>query len=58
MLCSACEFKFKPNEEADAVPLTVQRYDRLQSRYLTTGDFSALQQSLAPLPTPISATVS
>ena len=44
MLCSACEFKFKPNEEADAVPLTVQRYDRLQSRYLTTGDFSALQQ--------------
>ena len=44
LLCSACEFKFKPNEEADAVPLTVQRYDRLQSRYLTTGDFSALQQ--------------
>ena len=44
LLCSACEFKLKPNEEADAVPLTVQRYDRLQSRYLTTGDFSALQQ--------------
>jgi len=44
LLCSACEFKFKPNEETKAVPLTVQRYDRLQSRYLTTGDFSALQQ--------------
>ncbi len=44
LLCSACEFKFKPNEEGSAVPLTVQRYDRLESRYLTTGDFSALQQ--------------
>lgn len=44
LLCSACEFKFKPNEEVDPAPLTVQRYDRLESRYLTTGDFSALQQ--------------
>ena len=44
LLSSACEFKFKPNEEGDAVPLSVQRYDRLESRYLTTGDFSALQQ--------------
>lgn len=44
LLCSACEWKFKPNEEGSAVPLTVQRYDRLESRYLTTGDFSALQQ--------------
>ncbi len=44
LLCSACEFKFKPSEEAVFSPLTVQRYDRLQSRYLTTGDFSALQQ--------------
>ncbi len=44
LVCSACEFKFKPNEDAEAVPLTVQRYDRLESRYLTTGDFSALQQ--------------
>ena len=44
LLCSACEFKFKPNEESVATPLSVQRYDRLESRYLTTGDFSALQQ--------------
>lgn len=44
LLCSACEFKFRPNEEGESVPLTVQRYDRLESRYLTTGDFSALQQ--------------
>lgn len=44
LLCSACEFKFKPNEDGDVAPLKVQRYDRLESRYLTTGDFSALQQ--------------
>jgi len=44
LLCSACEYKFKPNEDLAVAPLTVQRYDRLESRYLTTGDFSALQQ--------------
>lgn len=44
LLCSACEYKFRPNEDTDVVPLSVQRYDRLESRYLTTGDFSALQQ--------------
>ena len=44
LLCSACEYKFKSNEDAFIAPLTVQRYDRLESRYLTTGDFSALQQ--------------
>lgn len=44
LLCSACEYKFKPSEEEVATSYTVQRYDRLESRYLTTGDFSALQQ--------------
>ncbi len=44
LLCSACEYKFKPNEDMSVAPLAVQRYDRLESRYLTTGDFSALQQ--------------
>lgn len=45
VLCSACEFKLKPNEnDADDGPIKVERYDRLESRYLTTGDFSALQQ--------------
>ena len=43
--CVACDFKLKSNEEVEASQLLkVQRYDRLQSRYLTTGDFSALQQ--------------
>lgn len=45
-LLVACEIKIKPNEEGgdNAERIEVQRYDRLQSRYLTTGDFSALQQ--------------
>lgn len=45
MSCVACELKLKPNDEDDKTSLIeVQRYDRLESRYLTTGDFSALQQ--------------
>lgn len=44
-ILTACEFKLKPNEDDDQpTHLQVQRYDRLESRYLTTGDFSALQQ--------------
>lgn len=45
VLLSACELKLKPyGEDGKAAPFAVQRYDRLESRYLTTGDFSALQQ--------------
>jgi hypothetical protein len=45
ILCVACEFKLKPNEEDESSKrVEVQRYDRLEGRYLTTGDFSALQQ--------------
>lgn len=44
LLSTSCELKLKPNGEDDqAAFVEVQRYDRLQSRYLTTGDFSALQ---------------
>lgn len=46
LLCVACEFKLKPSDgdDGDKSQIEVQRYDRLESRYLTTGDFSALQQ--------------
>lgn len=44
MLCLACEFKLQPNGDKDKVDIKVHRYDRIESRYLTTGDFSALQQ--------------
>lgn len=41
----SCEFKLKPFEEyGNDTAIEVRRYDRLQSRYLTTGDFSAIQQ--------------
>ena len=43
LLCVACEIKLKPNDDAQD-KIEVVRYDRLQSRYLTTGDFSALQE--------------
>lgn len=45
-LLASCGIKIKPNEEDGKAghQVEVQRYDRLESRYLTTGDFSALQQ--------------
>lgn len=45
LVCSSCQLKLKPNDDDEQKKLVeVQRYDRLESRYLTTGDFSALQQ--------------
>ena len=45
ILCTACGFKLKPNEWNDHDSrIEVRRYDRLESRYLTTGDYSALQE--------------
>lgn len=44
VLCIACQWKLKPEDEDLQAPLLeVERYDRLEFRYLTTGDFSALQ---------------
>lgn len=39
--CISCEWQFMAEEDAEVV---VDRYDRIQSLYLATGDFSALQQ--------------
>ena len=41
--CISCEWQFKMSDEKDKA-IVVDRYDRIQSLYLTTGDFSALQQ--------------
>ena len=42
---TACDLKLKPFEVDDSGHrIEVCRYDRLESQYLTTGDFSALQQ--------------
>lgn len=39
--CISCEWQFMAEEDHE---VAVDRYDRIQSLYLTTGDFSALQQ--------------
>ena len=44
MLCIGCEWRLKPNTGDADDSFAVERYDRVQSLYLTTGDFSALQQ--------------
>ena len=41
--CISCEWQFRFSDEEDGL-MAVERYDRIQSLYLTTGDFSALQQ--------------
>ena len=45
MVFVACDIKLKPFEDDESGhEIMVCRYDRLESQYLTTGDFSALQQ--------------
>lgn len=51
MLCIGCEWRLKPNTEDSDDGVVVERYDRVQSLYLTTGDFSALQQMSTNYPT-------
>ena len=52
ILLTGCDFKLKPfdEEESDTLSVIIQRYDRLESLYLTTGDFSALQQMSTDYP--------
>ena len=45
ILCVACQFKLGQGGDDVQTPLIeIDRYDRLEYRYLTTGDFSALQE--------------
>ncbi len=45
LACLGCEWHLKYNEEAsEELPLTIDRYDMIESLYLTTGDYSALLQ--------------
>ena len=50
LLCSGCEYKLRPNDDDMPQRIEVKRYDRLQSQYLTTGDFAALQQMNTEFP--------
>ena len=44
LLCFGCQWQLKPNGDDAAANVSVARYDRIESLYLTTGDYSALQQ--------------
>ena len=51
MLCS-CGYKLKPFDEVetDTLEVRIHRFDRMESLYLTTGDFAALQQMSTDYP--------
>lgn len=43
--CVACQWNLKTTDDEGQAPMMeIERYDRLEYRYLTTGDFSALQE--------------
>ncbi len=45
LVCIGCEWRLKPNtDEVDSTQISIERYDRIETLYLTTGDYSALQQ--------------
>ena len=51
-MMQGCGYKLKPFDEVenDTLEVKIQRYDRIESLYLTTGDFSALQQMSTDFP--------
>ena len=52
LLCISCQWQLKPNDaDAEEQHVSIQRYDRIESLYLTTGDYSALQQMNTVYPT-------
>jgi len=45
LVCFGCQWQLRPSDDAAAQnTVGIQRYDRIESLYLTTGDYSALQQ--------------
>ncbi len=52
VLCLGCQWQLKPSSvDTDEQRVCIQRYDRIESLYLTTGDYSALQQMNTIYPT-------
>ncbi len=49
LLCIGCQWQLKPND-ADEKKVSIQRYDRIENLYLTTGDYAAMQQLNATYP--------
>lgn len=50
ILCTSCEYRLSSDVADDNSVVSIERYDRLESRYLTTGDFAALQQMSTEYP--------
>lgn len=44
LVCFGCQWQLKPNNDDDLTSVSIARYDRIESLYLSTGDYSALQQ--------------
>lgn len=44
LTCLGCQWQFSSSDDFSENGVSVERYDRIQSLYLNTGDFSALQQ--------------
>ncbi len=45
LVCIGCQWRLKANNtDAEETHVSIHRYDRIESLYLTTGDYSALQQ--------------
>ncbi len=44
LLFTSCEYRLRPTDDDSIHRIEVERYDRMESQYLTTGDFAALQQ--------------
>ena len=44
LVCVGCQWQLKPTDDTETQAVSVQRYDRIESLYLTTGDYAALQQ--------------
>ena len=44
LVCVGCEWRLSSSDYESDSDVIVERYDRIESLYLTTGDFSALQQ--------------
>ena len=45
LICLGCEWRLKANDEASSKrQMMIERFDRIESLYLTTGDYAALLQ--------------
>ena len=51
LICLGCQWQLKPSDVAEeSRKVNIQRYDRIESLYLTTGDYSAVQQMNTTFP--------